>query len=196
MIIKLVNHPVYKYIVFVHPPRTSGTSIEVQLQHGLDFPHKHESTDYYEQILEDSFSFGTIRNPFDILVSKYKIGWYESGKTNSELDEKSSLQDKFLHWLKYFISINGRVHAHEKENSLSEYFKKDLDFYIKYETRHDDLCALNKIFEENNIPINLKSEFIVANSYTANYKDFYNEEAIDLASSFYENDLRRFNYAF
>lgn len=195
MIIELIDKTHYTNLVFIHPPRTGGTSIEYQLSGKLDYRGKHESKEYYDQYLTESFVFATIRNPFDILVSKYKIGWYGSGETDKDIGEETT-QVKFLHWLKMFVSKNGKINEHEKGNSLCDYIPDKIDHIIRHENREENLKELNNIFREKNIKLELDSSVKVANSYDADYRKFYNEESQEIATNFYSQDLERFNYAF
>ena len=69
-------------VIFVHPPRSGGTSIE-QSFGWRDEQQKHLSASSIRKIIgEDlwsrSFKFSIVRNPFDRAVSMYCAPWYKN----------------------------------------------------------------------------------------------------------------------
>jgi len=182
-------------VIFIHPPRTSGTSIEYQIMKDLNIAEKHNVLSSYGKKAEDAFVFATIRNPYDILASKFKINWYNP-QGYTKLSDEFSLEDTFLHWLKAFVSVSGSIHNHEKGNSLSDYLDGRVDFYIRHENRKHHIDILNEEFSKREIPLHIDHNVKIANSYDKQYRDFYNEEAKEIATEFYKEDLDRFDYQF
>jgi len=182
-------------IIFIHPPRTGGTSIESQIIGKLDFPTKHVRASYYpDEMWKNSFSFATVRNPFDILVSRYKTRWYagESGIFDGDYIDDKNL---FLRWLIVFLYEGGHQ-PNEHGKFLIEYLDRDVDLIIRHENRKDDIVRLNEVFKEKNINLQINSDIHISKFDGSDYRDYYNEDAIKIASEFYQTDLEKFNYKF
>lgn len=67
----MINHE--HKIIFIHIPKTSGTSIDITFNGSMQ---RHSCLKDYEYNLpkkqfDQYFKFTTVRNPFDLLVSSY-----------------------------------------------------------------------------------------------------------------------------
>lgn len=80
--------------LFIHIPKTAGTSIEEALFHYQDFeystsPHNvaQQYKDYLpRELFDEMFKFCFVRNPWDLVVSSYKY-WVRQAKIDMTFDE-------------------------------------------------------------------------------------------------------------
>jgi hypothetical protein len=105
----MINHK-YKFI-FLHIPRTGGTSIEKALfgqdWWGVHPPSKHLTAHMAKQIYapywQDYFKFTFVRNPWDRMVSMLKYG---KGKTANNIYEVTLNEDDKIITEGYFKKFN------------------------------------------------------------------------------------------
>lgn len=183
----------YKFI-FVHVPRTGGTSIEFQgfeKELGVDEEEKHWSLDAIKQSIShqqfaEYFKFSFVRNPWDIVISKYCSPFYRDIglKTN-----KSLLY--FLH--NYYIP------DHEYGDLFHDYFDPaELDYIGRFETRAKDLKFISqKIGRKLDPNYSVKEkEMQKALNNQKHYTEYYDDETRQIVAERYARDIERFGYKF
>lgn len=130
------------------------------------------------------FKFCFVRNPYDRAVS----GWnylMETEKLNIDFDKYLKMKD--------IVSENEYWHVFlsQYDTLLDENGKLFIDFVAKFENLENDFqTVLNKIGFQKIIH---KNKFKNKRN-KANYKDFYNQESLDIVNKIYENDFIFFNY--
>jgi len=192
-----------KKIIFIHIPRTGGTSVEKVLMGKIpnykNFCEEFcwgvsgcEMTQHWPlyKILEfcqadknDYFKFSFVRNPFDRLVSVfcYLKSFYE--KRHSSFDG----------WLRFVCdkaeSSNYRYDSHEAPQST--FFQRDdLDFLGRFENFEKDFSAVLEKLE-----ISAKIPHINQSHRNKNYMDYFNKEARKMVENAYRTDFELFEYA-
>lgn len=177
----MVNHK-HKFI-FVHIPRTGGTSIECffdkQVCENYFFRKKHSSHRYELAAFSDYFSFTFVRNPWDRMLSFYlKV---TSGAKNPIT---------FLNWLKSY-------HVYNKYPcSMCDFIfdtneTQTVDFVGRYENFQDDfnfVCnkldvSVSRLQKLNQVP-------------HEEYTNYYDTESIALVNQLCYRDIEFFEYEY
>ena len=191
----MINHK-HKFI-FIHIPRTGGTSIEQQFSHDVGVSGdgtKHWNLDQYKEALSNEqfdnyFKFTFIRNPWDIVISKYMDrGWYSSpiqGR-GGEIGYYSGQK------LSYFLN-HYQPARHEYGDSFFDYFNpKQIDFVGRFEDRDEGLNFISK-----KIGINLNPQTKSrSNSDKKHYTEYYDDETRQMVAERYAQDIELFGYEF
>jgi hypothetical protein len=177
---------------FIHINKNAGCSIEDAL--GLKKAHKTAQV-AREQIgseqWQNQFTFSFVRNPWDRVVSQYHYR-LTINKTNLASDKIS-----FNDWVKLTY-----------QNKDSVYYDKPLlfmqqidwlvdadstilvDFIGRFENLESDFRYVCK---QINHPYNLLH---LNSTIHDNYKQYYNDESVDIVRRYFINDIRIFNYMF
>ena len=174
--------------IFIHVPRTGGKSIEFQLKKRFNLiGDKHQSLfeimDYVD--VSGFFKFTFVRNPWDVVISKYFATYYSdinflAGKT-----------------LSYFLE-NYSPAPNEVGDSFFEFFNPDdMDFIGRFEDREQGLEVISE-----QIGIDLDPHFSVKSKEMQKAKskkkfwDYYDEETAEKVYNKYKLDREYFNYKF
>ena len=174
-------------IVFIHPPRCSGSSIEKSLAPARwmwpGLKH-HDAREAKNKCGNDrwtnSFKFAIVRNPFDRVISMYVGMWYRGRQRGVKFETL----EEFL----TSIPKNPR----EAGITCCDYINEEMDYVIKFETRNDDIDEINKRY-------NLKIDKHLQCRRTrrkADYRPYHTPETIQLVEKHFQDDLIRFNYKF
>jgi hypothetical protein len=189
----MINHK-HKFL-FIHIPRTGGSSIESQFNYKENKEkNKHWTLNDWKNILssdifEDYFKFTFIRNPWDIMISNYfDKGWYSS-PIKGRGGEIGYYSGKTL---KYFLN-NYQPAKHEHGDSLLDYINpKQMDYIGRFENRSQDLKYIsNKI--GININSNIKSR---VKKDKKHYTEYYDDETREIVAEKYARDIEYFGYKF
>jgi hypothetical protein len=182
--------------VFVHIPKTGGTSIQrwlldntnANVTKGL----KHHSLDLLEQRYgKFDFSFTAVRNPWDWCVS-----WYffrrdralrriknpkTKGKFNNEYNRK--ILEDFEKGFDYFI---------KNTNLKSQSYRvQGVDYIIKLENIHKDIIPIKeKFFIESELPYLNKS------TREKDYRHYYTNASKNIVAEKFNDDINKFDYEF
>jgi hypothetical protein len=186
-----IHEKEYDKILFVHIPKTAGTSVLNAIKEkGLD-PWDRKSNDYprghiplfllKKQIAQNEsvFSFSVVRNPYTRTYSCF----HQFNKTN-----KTNLS--FIEYLKNIqrnniSKITPLLHLPQYLYLINEYGTLDTDRIYKFEN-------LKEL--ENDLRLELAVDNI--GKYMVElYNQDYTSEAIDLVSYIYKSDFDRFEYS-
>jgi len=199
-----------KKFIFFKPRKVAGTSIEAYLNQYLnpeidiatkiiDYNPKYDETKYelryfnherfYNhiepfQVLKKIgpinffkyFKFTVVRNPFDALVSYYNY-------VNPDMNFKDFIRNRYLDNTPYYFLTVKNIPT-----------IKSCDFYIRYENLQEDfnhVCTLLDI-PHKDLP-KTKTKFRNAND---SYREYFDQESIDLVESKNKLILNKFNYSF
>ena len=200
-------------IIFIHIPRTGGTSIEKALI-GEDFwnidPRNkhatcHSAKEVYRDYWDNYFKFSFIRNPWDRHVSMMKYEEHFYGKQDTlghkildidKLERYTARYGKPPNTIEFdyrfvdkkffekFDMISGAVY--------SNYIGSEMDFIGRFENLQNDFNFLTKKLdlESRDLPITN-----VSNNRT-HYSNYYNEESRDLVKSMYNFDINKYKYSY
>lgn len=177
----MINHR-HKFI-FIHIPRTAGTSIELAFD-GRDWwkhkpNEKHMSASqarkfYGEKIWQSYFKFSFVRNPWDRVISLWKSNYYY--KTDNLF--------KFL--------LHYKPEKHEYSSpKYSDILDEDINFVGRFEN-------LKKDFREVCDIIGIQdAELPHAEQRTRNhYSSYYNNITANIVKYIFLEDIREYNYEF
>ena len=194
----MINHK-YKFI-FVHIPKTGGTSIEKYFLGSADVGkkkiNKHKRVGEYikhdTKLFESYFTFSFVRNPYDFLVSYYI---FRMKMINGELGRverfmrRQYKNSNFRDWVIHNFYNDSRVISHI--DFLSYESKIKVDFIGKFENLQEDFKIIcNKIGIESKIlPHTNKTRH-------RHYTEYYDEETKKIVAEKYAKDIEYFGYEF
>ena len=210
-----------KTIYFIHIPKTSGRAFRCnqinKLGHCFNVPkiyrshannggHLGYSTEYWEVYnypIKPNHKITIIRNPFDLLSSYYFHG--DSLKPNNGYCQSGWSSVNYTHQFKSFKEFiiaycepNFNWHCPAFKNFLfSQLFdinhKCVANIIIKYEYLDEAINILNTKLTS---PIDDKHKANISINKKKNYKEYYDEEMIELVNKKCKRELEYFNYDF
>ena len=204
-----------KKIIFTHPPKCGGTSIEDKLgflllreKHPSVHAFKHGSLEMHVNAMKQKgfrlkpfFKFSIIRNPWDRSVSfynhtKYKEYYYylnEVPNIEMPLYVKDSIKLTFKEFvLKYFKkNFNSDVSTKPYMFFNNRFF---LDYVIKLEFLKTDINLIKDKLQINlDIPhLNNSDQYIERKDY----REYYDDETEDFVRNMFKWDIEEFGYKF
>lgn len=197
----MINHK-YK-IIFIHIPRTGGTSIETAIV-GRNWwkvhpPSKHLTAHIakkvYAEYWDDYFKFTFIRNPWDRMVSLLKYGAFYGVKFN--FTDKMLIDEYLEHcnkieYDKRFFHLNQFKDFTPKKNSVYQnIIGEEMNFIGRFENLNEDfkyICDQIK-FPQKKLPH-------IEESQRRHYRDYYNKESKLSVENKYLKDIEKFKYEF
>jgi hypothetical protein len=150
-----------------------------------DHPHPSYADVSRHLNVRDFFSFGFVRNPFDIAVSRYH--WDITGKGGQKSDMAG-----FKAWCENYCRTTANRDFQHPFLGTTENFL--VDFVGRYETLQQDFDVIKKAINVE-VP-SLTNEKSGYRNKKVHYSEYYDEETIDLISKTFAVDLELFNYQF
>lgn len=188
--------------IFVHIPRTGGTSLErlllsLELSKAWEVmdrksivdeligPSKHYKASRIQALAgqvqwERALKISIIRNPFDKVISHYFQPYYRSINALSG------------NTLETFLKAY-RPAPHEDGFTCCDYLDREVDVLIRYEFYADQLHELLSPFGIRRDQI---MQRIGAVRETSCYRKYYSDSARKMVENLYKEDISRFRYAF
>jgi len=194
----MINHK-HKFI-FVHIPKTGGTSIQYLFTKNNNVTKKENkkhftSNDYQRENVNEwnsYFKFSFVRNPFDFLVSYYifrmKMINGELGRTERFMSKKYK-NSNFKSWVCNNFFNDPRVMTYFDFLSINE--KIELDYIGKFENFQEDF---NIICDKIGIPQQQLPH--INKSKHKHYTEHYDDETRELVAEKYKKDIEYFGYEF
>jgi hypothetical protein len=183
----IVRDKEYSAVLFVHIPKTAGSSISKILnEKNLDnwkreWPRHHDPYSYLKEanLIDDSvFSFAVVRNPYTRTYSCYKQ-YNKTNQTNISFSE-------YLNNIK-----QGKI------SPISPLLHIPQSFYVI----DQDIIQVDRIYKFENLK-ELEEElewtlgfYNVGNYMVESYIEDYTDEAIDMVQDFYSSDFINFAYS-
>ena len=177
----------YNKILFVHIPKTAGSSISKILNdNGLDnwnreWPRHHDPFFYLKEAndIDDTvFSFSVVRNPYKRTYSCYKQ-YNKANKTD-------------ISFIEYLNNIKKNIIS-----TISPLLHLPQSFYVM----DGSTVQVDKIYKFENLE-ELENDFgwtlgfyNVGNYVVESYIEDYTEEAIHMTQHFYDSDFINFGYS-
>ena len=201
MLLHLDKHN--KDVVFVHPPRSSGTSIEHSiLQFVRSAPpfQVPDSVKHYrasqikdqmgEQRWKHAYKFGIVRNPYDILGSLYITDEPNYNRYNKRANYSMS---DFIAVFRFDLERDNLSIPMKWEHgtTCSNYMDEDLDFIIKYESRVEDIGMVNQSLKQFGIKID-STQVKRNHSYkNKDYMSYFDPVSKQLVKKLFKEDFDR-----
>ena len=192
----LVSHK-HKF-VFIHIPKTAGSSVTVSLKNlGQDdakSSYQHITCQNLKKIFDnqrwtwsDYFKFSFVRNPFARIVSEFH--YVKDGHNKNRKKYKFDFK-KFI-CKKYFETHVWHHHADPQLNFISLNKKIEVDFIGRVENLQQDLNIIcDKIgIPRQELPHYNKTEH-------KHYTEYYDDETRQLVAEKYAKDIEYFGYEF
>lgn len=190
--------------IFIHIPRTAGTSIK----EALDLPGRgHPTWQYFHDNYPDKWKaytkFAVVRNPWDRVVSAFTYAkMWKSYWHNTRMGphpDYSVLHDKTFHeccemlkdrrdllkheaWFPQYLWIAG-VH----NNSVFMV----VDHILRYENLEDDFSLLCERLDWGDIRLPKVNQ-----SAREDYRTYYSEDTMNIVRDLYATDIDLFKYVF
>jgi len=198
----MINHQ-YK-LIFLHIPRTGGTSIENAIC-GKDWfdvhaPSKHltahSAKKIYAEYWDKYLKFTFVRNPWDRMVSMLKYEWFYGVKINQE--KKILLDDYFDKFKKveyderFFNSNQFNDYQYIENSVYRNIIGDDMDFIGKFENLQEDFERVCKLV---GLPAS-KLSHIEKSQNRKKYQEYYTEETKNLIYNKFKKEIKQFNYLF
>jgi len=184
----MIKHTDKGTVIFVHPPRCSGTSIEFCLVGSVDDSEKHHTASMIRNQLtkslwnkwDDAFTFGIVRNPFDRMASVY-------------ITHEAPFRHYNLHAGKSMAEFLKRYNIMPWEYGLtcSDYMNEPLDYIIKFENRENGIKEVNLELAKYGLKIDPSQK---KRSHPEKKKDFmsyYDQESIEIIKKGFKEDFER-----
>ena len=195
-----INHK-YKSI-FVHLPKTAGTSMESKDFIGPERNQTHWSVNMFTRQLKNPneyFKWCFSRNPYSRLVSAYE--WGIKNHKEQYLKDINSFDD-FIDKIEDFWDFKGSSIQQTRSgiHTIPQYIFinndiKNMNFIGKFENLERDFEQLCKKLESHSgIKIINRELPITKKTKSIDYKSYYNKKIINKINKLYENDFILFNY--
>jgi hypothetical protein len=183
----IIKDKEYSAVLFVHIPKTAGSSISKILnEKNLDnwkreWPRHHDPYSYLKEanLIDDSvFSFAVVRNPYTRTYSCYKQ-YNKTNQTNISFSE-------YLNNIK-----QGKI------SPISPLLHIPQSFYVI----DQDIIQVDRIYKFENLK-ELEEElewtlgfYNVGNYVVESYIEDYTDDAIEIVQDFYSSDFINFAYS-
>lgn len=203
----IISHE--KKFVFVHVPKTAGTSITHTLKNYASYSVSSEYKIAGKRILHKSlkkhahakeirkymkkdqwreyFKFAFVRNPWDLFVSLYF--WLKNHSPHSKIRQKNILFKQFI--TNFYHNQDKAVLMGQGQKPFIFDARKCLVDYVgKYETLESDVGAIS-----SRLGVSLSLPHIFKTDHKK-YKKYYNSRTHDMIAKVCAEDIRIFNYSF
>ena len=174
--------------IFVHIPKNGGTSVENSVPNIFSFGHDRWK-DIPQEIRYIHTSYAMIRNPWARMVSRYIMGIPTSHTDNHGVQWKTF--EEFLETR--HVWINEHFDPIRSWNTQYDYVCDDNDIV------RCDMLRLEHMNEELIPYLQLNTSFIARKNvgeYTKDYKDYYNEQTIQIVADWYAQDIDHWGFDF
>ena len=185
--------------IFVHIPKTAGTSITNGLFENMGGSHrtiKNYLLYFNNKDFKNYYKFCFVRNPWDRLVSSYiflKNGGMHDGDAKwakKYLSNCKNFEDFVINFLQGKAVLD-YIHFKPQFEFISFKNKIHVDKIYKFENIQSAIDDINKILN-----INVLIEHQNKSKKVKGYKEYYNEETMKIVANLYKKDINLFDYKF
>lgn len=176
--------------VFVHIPKTAGTSIKKVLGHVSE----HDlASSVDSNIWKKYFTFAVVRNPYERLVSHYIFhrDHYRGEFFKKYVPAPNIHKMSFVEYIKLIKEHNKNVTNFRSQfEFITHPSGVPIDLICRFENLNEDWKKVQqKLSITTDLPITNKSDH-------KKYREYYNEETRNFVETFYKKDLDTFGYQF
>ena len=201
-----------KHCIFIHIPKTAGTSIECALEgHGAvglnsvvnEFPLQHLTAVAVKKRLgaetfDSCFKFAFVRNPFDRCVSEYLWARKHAGL---RLGFDRWVDTKLRGWAnprrrrsRLMLKMHNIPQHHFIENAAGECM---VDFVGRFETLDEDFKYVCSKLDLDGVKLSHVNAGLEKKKRDAGgYRPYYNKRSRNTVTELYKKDLEKFGYSF
>jgi hypothetical protein len=201
----MINHKIK--CIFIHIPRTGGSSIEETL-HGADWWQVKASTKHliastakriYSEYWDDYFKFSFVRNPWDRMRSMAKFpNFYGCVLKNNTIDISG--------YIKKFRPVEidprsvsdidrGSIPYH-KDSVYLNILNEELDFVGNYETLEQDFDYVCNMLSITTPELAHTQKQHRPALKSRHYTEYYNDASKQAIEKIYMRDIKHFDYKF
>lgn len=174
-------HEHYKLIYF-DVPKCASTTIRTSLFDGDNsFSMKNPETE-----LADYFKFTFVRNPWDRMVSNWKM--FTSNPMR--IKQLQSMTGEDLTKFEDFILFSEHTKNHHWQPQVL-YLPETLDFIGRLENFNTDFQQVLRHIGKTNIQSGHENQ-----TQRKNYQEYYTPSTIELVGRLYEEDIKAFGYSY
>jgi len=193
----MISHK-YKFI-FIHIRKTGGTSIECifkknvggAFENGRSVQYKHENAERMKKLFPEEwdkyFKFTIVRNPFDLLVSRY---FWSRDEQHLKSFKERSFSQFLLDVNKNNLPIKWTIPTCQYDQ-ITIGGKSGMEYIGKFENLQEDFNIIcDKIgIPKQQIPHKNKSKH-------KHYTEYYDDETRQIVAELYAKDIEYFGYEF
>jgi chondroitin 4-sulfotransferase 11 len=182
-----------KKLLFIHIPKTAGTSIVGSLIDQSNYKNKsHVLASYYsDEEWLSSFSFVVIRNPFERFISHWL---YHTTNYDGLMFSKRGFKIKNISLLEYYHLSKYLDDFKSNWKTMCQYIThptgKPVDLIIRFENLE---CGWRSLCNEIGIDKSLIKLNSTSHMY---YRNYYDEKSKEAIGNWYDIDLKTFGYEF
>jgi len=186
--------------IFVHVPKTAGTSIENCIRDINDKNQViggHSTSDsllkHKKREFSNYFTFSIVRNPWDRLLSAY-LYMHKMGTCsilgNEPIKEHKTFESFVMNYINE-INIHENMHLKPQYIFLCINDKVAVDYWGKYEHLNNEWEIISK-----KMNVTVKLPWLNKSNDKNEYKSYYTNEMKSKVEKLYIKDIQLFKYAF
>lgn len=189
-----------KKLIFIHIPKTGGSSIKQALFGKYISSHDHAGyyRDHHELCWNSYFKFSIVRNPWDRTFSIYNF--YKNGNNPVNAKIKISMNEMsfedFIHLYSRGEWLPGSSFSNPLLTQQLDWISLDgkiaVDLVVKFESLQEDYIRL---CEELNIRAR-RLPHLKKMGNRGDYKNMYNDETKNIIYRRFKKDIEAFDYDF
>lgn len=207
----LTSHENKTNVLFIHIPKTAGTSVKTWLQNYYGKSnvkiYQHAPVTYKKLYTVENYKFTVIRNPYSRAVS-----WYQQALSLILLNEAQTRfkihgltletwEKGFDYFLQNFFHLCGTnpgddIPISPMQNQVDYIFHNNImcmDKIIYFERLDEDFKFIQNLV---GCDTDLEKHKVGPSDKIRNWRTVYTSESKKLIEKFYEKDLNYFNYCF
>jgi len=178
--------------IFIHIPKTGGTSVEIALQgEGSKLPIKHKTVLQYKkessEIFNKYFKFTIVRNPWDLMVSWWK--WRSKWRKNPiDFSKYLKHQEDVVPASRGICKFKGGMTCLDYISGASGVLVNKICRFENLQMDFNAVCDKMGIPQQK-LPHKNKSKH-------KHYTEYYDDETREIVAEKYRKDIEYFGYEF